>query len=236
MSRKIANQAIIEKIQKLLALANNANEHEARLAADKASALLTKYNLSMQDVELSEREYSSVHFMGKTLRRTMEQKYIFSIIGTYFFVRVVIGKSATKRSVWSFFGQHHNVKIAQYVYNFLDIAFHNLYDVYRKENNCIGKNARNSFYLGLSHGISMQLKKTKQQVENETGLIVVEDPHLKDYIENEVGKIKNVPQRRIENIDNKSYRKGIEEGQNLRIATSLESSSRSAGTVKLIAP
>jgi hypothetical protein len=41
---------VIDKINKLLALANSPNEHEAALAAQKASVLLTQYNLSLADL------------------------------------------------------------------------------------------------------------------------------------------------------------------------------------------
>ena len=42
---------IAEKVQKLLALTESSNEHEAALAAEKAHALLAEHNLSMAQVE-----------------------------------------------------------------------------------------------------------------------------------------------------------------------------------------
>jgi Protein of unknown function (DUF2786) len=42
---------IIEKIKKLLALANSSNEHEAALAASHAQRLLSEHNLAMIDIE-----------------------------------------------------------------------------------------------------------------------------------------------------------------------------------------
>jgi hypothetical protein len=47
---------IIEKIQKLLALATSDNENEAQMAAKRAQELLLKYNLKLTDVELEEGE------------------------------------------------------------------------------------------------------------------------------------------------------------------------------------
>ncbi len=44
------DKSIIEKINKLLALANSSNENEAAVAAQKASLLLTQYNLSLADL------------------------------------------------------------------------------------------------------------------------------------------------------------------------------------------
>ena len=42
---------VIEKIKKLLALANSSNEHEAALAASHAQRLLSEHNLAMADIE-----------------------------------------------------------------------------------------------------------------------------------------------------------------------------------------
>ena len=50
MTTDFAPEAIASKIQKLLALSDSSNEHEASLAAERASALLAKYNLSLSDL------------------------------------------------------------------------------------------------------------------------------------------------------------------------------------------
>lgn len=47
---------IIDRIQKLLALATSPNENEAAQAAAKACALLMQYNLSLEDVKSAERK------------------------------------------------------------------------------------------------------------------------------------------------------------------------------------
>ena len=53
------NNPIIEKIRKLLALANSSNEHEAALAAAHAQRLLSEHNLAMADVEAKHRPQSA---------------------------------------------------------------------------------------------------------------------------------------------------------------------------------
>lgn len=47
---------ILEKIRKLLALSESPNEYEAALAAARARALLDKYDLSMDEVEVRAEE------------------------------------------------------------------------------------------------------------------------------------------------------------------------------------
>ena len=53
MNEKKMDQRIIEKLQKLLALAASDNEHEAGLAMSKAEALMREHNLSVADVAIN---------------------------------------------------------------------------------------------------------------------------------------------------------------------------------------
>lgn len=228
---------IIEKIQKLLSLANSSNEHEAKLAAQKATELLTKHNLSMQDAEVSQREYEHVHYMGEKSRQTSEQKFIFGILMDFFFIKVVCGRKTIfneksgmyeKRRTWSFFGQAHNVKIAHFVYAFLDRSFHDLYTEYAKIN-VTTRASRSSFYMGLYKGLKEQLGAGKKKVEQETGLVVVNDPGIDDYIKDTVGKTRNVPARCSGNVDSNAYHKGVEQGKNIRIAMGLDKGAENSG-------
>jgi Protein of unknown function (DUF2786) len=234
-----SSNEIIEKIQKLLALANSDNENEAKLAAERATALLTKHNLSLQDVSVEDRQYTHAHFMGKTSRRTMEQSWIFSIVQKFFFVKVVSGKRYNPNigktvTVWSFFGQPHNVEVAIYVYQFLDNTFVNLYEEYAKNGGKTGKKARNSFYAGLHTGLCQQLSATQAKVQQEAGLVIVPDAGLDNFINETVGKTKKSVSKSV-NIDAQAFSKGAEEGKNIRIAKGLGSQSNQSGTVLSIA-
>lgn len=53
MNENAMDQKIIERLQKLLALAASDNEHEAELAMSKAEALMREHNLSVADVALN---------------------------------------------------------------------------------------------------------------------------------------------------------------------------------------
>ena len=46
-----SREDIADKVNKLLALANSSNEHEAKLAATRAMEMLAKYNLSGDDLK-----------------------------------------------------------------------------------------------------------------------------------------------------------------------------------------
>ena len=221
---------VVEKIQKLLALANSSNEHEAKLAAQKATELLTKHNLSLQDIAVSERDYCAVHFAGNKSRKAVEQKYIFGILMTFFFIRVVSGKKFDYSTckfftTWSFLGQRHNVEIATYVHKFLDNTFHNLYTQYKKTLTTKVPNAKNSFYYGLYIGIRDQLEASKEKAQRETGLVLVKDAGLEDFINDTFNNnLKKGKSMTIASIDAKAFAQGVKEGQNVRIAKGLEGS------------
>jgi hypothetical protein len=243
-----ADQDIIEKVQKLLALANSDNEHEAALAANRAQALLTKYNLTMQDVafEEGEEKYIREDFATGRGRASQEWKYIQSLLQEFYFIRIVQSKRVVPGGqfwkpkteiVYCFLGQAHNVEIAKFVRDFLTRSFKDLFAAYRKANKAPAS-GRESFYLGLYKGLHGQLKSTLKQVEQETGLVVVEDAGLDEFINDAFNKLKSkaVSVRNANDAD--ALAAGAEEGKNLRIARGLggEASKRDIGQTLRIGP
>lgn len=53
----VPDKSIMEKIQKLLSLANSDNENEAKMATARANELLIKYNLNLQQIEDHQNDY-----------------------------------------------------------------------------------------------------------------------------------------------------------------------------------
>jgi hypothetical protein len=241
---------MVEKIQKLLALANSENEHEAKTAASMAQSLLTKYNLTMTDVESEpdDSKYASEFVETDRQRQDPAWKFVQSLLREFFFVEIVqtkkrveivedFWKSSKVVHCYVMFGQPHNVAIAKYVRDFLMRSFVDLFAQYRKQTGA-SAGSRSSYYLGLFKGIHEQLKKTKQSVEAETGLVVVEDSDLNKFIEDSLsGKIKTVPQKHVANTNPQALNAGYEKGKNLSIARGLgggsEQSKKVGETLKL---
>lgn len=113
---------LVAKIEKLLSLAQSSNEHEAKAAAEKASELLVRHNLTLQQVvgrepafKIEERETGSHCF------RT-EDKFVTALVTKFFFVRIVVGRKRVEvngeiraKTVLSFIGEEVNAKVAAYV-------------------------------------------------------------------------------------------------------------------------
>lgn len=224
---------IIEKIKKLLALANSSNEHEAKVASARAQALLTKYNLTMSEVDKKESEYQKSLHETDRQRVSVEWKYIQDIVRTYFFVEIVQTKKPyftgdlkvdmfgpSYKFCYLLLGREHNIEIAEYMIDFFDKAFKSCFKQYRKETGA-GVGTKQSYYYGLHSGIVEQLKKSRQQVEQETGLVVVEDADLGEFVQNAFKKDLVKSQSNVSVKDAEAVSAGYDKGKDLNIARGL---------------
>lgn len=214
---------VIAKIQKLLSLANSPNEFEAKLAADKASELLTRYNLKISQIEGYQSEKAHKNFTKGKTRASWEHKFIRDIITRFFFVKVVETKPYMNGQYcqgWSILGDEHNVIVAAYVYDFLDCTFRRLFQEYKAKTNCQAS-ARQSYYTGLRSGLSVQLQGTRNKVQTETSLMVVQDPKIDDYIKEVFGKTTSTSVSFNVN-DRSALEQGSVDGKNIKIAKGLD--------------
>lgn len=222
------HEQIVEKIKKLLALANSSNENEAQTAAKMAQQLLTKYNLTMSQVDKAELMFEVDSETENRQRTSSSWGYTQSILRKFFFVEIVSSRSQgfdlkamKRRSVIThhFIGKRHNIEIAKYVKEFLERTFSNLFEDYRKRTGAPLK-SRKSFYAGVYKGLHDQLKGVKEYVEQETGLVVVEDAEVQKFINETLGKTKEVANKN-DIQDFSAYRTGTEEGKKVRLSRAL---------------
>lgn len=181
------NQKLIEKIQKLLALAESPNENEARAAAEKANALLIEHNLSMQEVENAQFNYTNdtLH-EGKSMMT--EFKYIGSIIQKHFFCRVVVSRSRRERKTTLLIaGEKTNVEVAKYIWAFLNRTYKDLWDKHKKATG-LGQSSRQAYFVGLSEGLSEQLTVQRKKIEDDRALVLKRNPELDKFMQKEFGR------------------------------------------------
>ena len=216
------DKKLLEKIQKLLSLANSDNEHEAKLAMDLANELLVKHNISMQTATES-LEYERT-VLSEDARACVEDKFVNDILKKHFFVKIVKSRGRvnhTTTTVTYILGTDTNVQIATYVHGYLKATFKSLFKAYKKETGCKA-NARQSYYFGLLDGISSQFEKTKKKVEQKEGLVVVEDKKLKSFLMTAFPRLKTRTQG-VPNRDQDATQAGIEHGKEVRISRGISS-------------
>lgn len=216
---------VVDKIRKLLALANSSNEHEAGVASKMAHDLVLKHNISMASVKAATAEFVVDSERAKK-RQPVEQKFVSQILRDHFFVRTIINKGT-----WEllFIGRPENVEVAKYVRDFLIRAFKDLYTIEAKKQGWTYGRNRNAFYLGVYKGLDEKLRAQKEaRITKETGAaLIVTDKALTAFIHSELGKVRDHNPRIAG--DREAVETGREHGRNLNIARGLGGDAEGAG-------
>ena len=220
-------QKIIERIQNLLSLATSDNEHEAQLAATRAQELMLKHNLEAKDVKGQAENVIKEMVMAVEPYLRIHQKFILPILGRHFQVGIIIrsqfventvdGRRKFKKAI-VMVGNSINIEIANHVFSFLSQQFQGLWLSYKRANG-LDETSRQSYYHGLAQGFEGQLTATKEKVEQETGLVVVEDAAVREYMSR-----KNLSHRRrsARISDQRAISDGMEQGRKLQHRKSLK--------------
>lgn len=220
------DKKIVEKIAKLLSLANSENQHEAELAANKANELLIKHNLRAADVAVSDYEKQSVI---ETTRMHKHYHFILIILKRHFFVDVVTSRQRQiEKTLVYLVGKPENVAIASYTFNFLVNTFERLWLKYKRENKA-HITVKESYMSGLFRGLNEQLENNKKRVEKEEGLVVVGDKKLQEAIDHLFSGVKSGKKVKSNIRCDRANSHGFQEGQKIKISRGLQDSSGPSG-------
>lgn len=178
---------VVEKIRKLLALGERGGtKEEAELAMMKAQEVALRHQIDFSSINVNppEETYDKVVFGEdvKVGRKSICQKFISSLIVTYFNVRVISSGNRYDGKKMTFIGKTSDIKIAEYIQGFLSREMMELWKDYKRKTNSPTSH-RNSFIYGLYTGISEKLKSSKAniiheydtQVQNNYWLVVQKD-------------------------------------------------------------
>lgn len=209
------NSPIIEKIKKLLALANSSNEHEAALAAGHAQRLLSEHNLAMADIEAAHKPDKADKVetaVSKSLPKWL--RHLSAGVSTAFDCQAV-HHPATGRL--TFIGVGADVQIAAYTFTYLDRTVRKLCATYMKGHvasttaNRHRELMRQSYYLGAVSTITARLREQKVQTPVTTGALVVVKEGLIRQAMNEIGNLRTMHSRRSY-INTDAYNRGQTDG------------------------
>jgi predicted SprT family Zn-dependent metalloprotease len=165
------SERVLEKVKKLLSLAQSSNTHEAQLATIKANELLLKHNLTFVN------NPSGPIYLDRLLprkRKDSKLTAIYSIL-KHFIVRPVIsqGKGTCCLEVS---GSLTNVKLATYVATFLDRELDQMWRAAQDKHGLGGMRAKNSFFHGIAEGFDQKMKDSKMNFseQDRKALTIVE--------------------------------------------------------------
>jgi len=160
-------EKILQKLEKLVALAGSDNEHEANLAMETAIRIATENNIELSQLSRDSRPKDKIEKeeTGKgEARLPVTHRFTTDIIQKYFNVSVVTGGNRdTGRKLW-FIGKKEDIDFAKFLNSYLENTFFRLWYAYYKRNPH-EKNARESYFLGLWQGLTAKLKETKAKIE-----------------------------------------------------------------------
>lgn len=227
------NHKILDKVHKLMALAQSSNEHEAQNAMTKAHDLLLKHNLSLLDVQT---EWNYIYKqIGGVGRRNPVKSIISAIISKFFFVEAIwtFGYDQHKdRSgqVLEIYGTPENVEMAEYVYGYLQNISEFLWSEHKRREKIGGNRHRRTFIYGLLDGFYNKLDS--QVIENRSKEIVwTGDPRLKEFYRRRNPRIASSSSRYSRSCQD-TYNSGMTQGKNLVIHKGIHG--KGNGEVKLL--
>ena len=207
---------IIEKIKKLLALANSSNEHEAALAAGHAQRLLSEHNLAMADIEAAHRpdKADTVETaVSKSLPKWM--RHLSAGVSTAFDCQAVHHPVTGKMT---FIGVGADVQIAAYTFTYLARTARKLCGTYMKQHaggsiaNRYRELMRQSYYLGAVSTITARLREQKMQTPITSGALVPVKEGLIKQAMSEIGTVRTMHSRRSY-INSDAYARGQTDGR-----------------------
>lgn len=178
-------QRVLERVAKLLALAESSNEHEAHNAALAAQRLMLRHNLDSLGGE-GARSYAFRH-LGEPSARVAEAEKLLSVILTeHFFVDAIWvpvwrAREAKRGSVLEICGTAANLELAAYAYDFLRHTAQQLWREHKRARSVKGDADRRHFVAGVMAGFRSKLNEQRQQ-QAERGLVWVGDAGTVEYL------------------------------------------------------
>ncbi len=211
---------IIEKIKKLLALANSSNEHEAALAASHVQRLLSEHNLAMADIEAAHKP-DKADKVETTVAKTLPKwlRHLSAGVSTAFDCQAIHHPATGKMT---FIGVGADAQIAAYTFAYLDRTVRRLCGAYMKQNvgnTLAGRHRelmRQSYYLGAVSTITTRLREQKLQTPVTTGALVPVKEGLIRQAMSEIGTIRTMHSRRSY-VNSDAYSSGQTDGRQVGI-------------------
>lgn len=211
---------IIDKIKKLLALANSCNEHEAALAASHAQRLLAAHNLAMADITAAERP-DKADKVETSVARSLPKwiRHLSAAVSSAFDCQAIHHPATGKMT---FIGVGADVQVAAYTFTYLDRTVRKLCSGYLKQHvgtKIAGRQRellRHSYYLGAVSTITRRLQDQKKQTPITPGALVPVKEGLIRKAINELGPIRTMHSRRSY-INTSAYSQGQTDGQQVSI-------------------
>jgi predicted SprT family Zn-dependent metalloprotease len=175
---------VLQRVARLLALAQSQNQHEAEAAMNAAQRLMLKYNLDLRSAGTTP-GYRFRHLGIPTGRVQASDRGLAMVLGKYFFVETIwvpvyVAQTASRGTVLEICGTDANLAIAEYVHGFLYKTAARLWEEHKEKTQISSNRDRRTFLSGVMAGFA---DKLAQQVATQRteGLVWVQDGDLTEF-------------------------------------------------------
>ena len=224
------SERVVERIARLLALAESSNVHEAEAAALAAQRLMLKYNLDEQQAK-SVRAYGFRQLGTPNGRVGEAERILAMVLAKHFFVEVIwVGafrvSDGKRGSVLEICGTESNLAMAEYVHAFLTHTSEQLWRDHKKTHEISGNRERRTFIAGVMAGFADKLS-VDGRTHREAGLVWVGDKELGGFFRRRHPYVRNVRHSGRARTD--AYGHGREAGRAIVLRKGVQASSTSHG-------
>lgn len=222
---------ILERVAKLLALAESANEHESQAAMRAAQKLILKYNID----EVSRGGDCSFRHLGRPTGRVSEaERVLANLLAEHFFVDAIWvpvwrADEGKRGSVLEVCGRLENLETAEYVHSFLESTASRLWLEHKKRHRLRVNRDRRAYLAGVMAGFRAQLDEQARR-NAEEGLVWVGDAGVADYFKKRHPRIRWT--RHASSRDSTAHREGVEAGKRIVLHRGVRAGP--SGTVRLL--
>lgn len=177
-------ERVLERVHKLLALAQSDNRHEAEAAAAAAQRLMLRHNIEAPGAG-AQREYTYRH-LGRITGRVSEwERRLGNILSEHFFVDVIWVPAYRPReqktgSVMEAIGSAENLELAAYVYDFLVRTGEQLWRAHKQAHGLRHDRDRMTYLAGVMSGFAQKLE-TQARAHKADGLVWQPEAPLRAY-------------------------------------------------------
>ncbi len=231
-----AEDKILVRVKKLMALAESRNRHEAEAAMAKAHKLIAKYNIDLIERQTS-RNYHTIFVGRPALRHFREEYKLCHLLLDHYFVRgiwvpaYVVAKGKMGR-VMEISGTRENLQIASYVYDFVKNYIDSRWRIYNKAQK-LNRYRKTDFAVGVIDGFRAKLDQQAQDPDlNETtALQKIDDPNLKAYYHYRYPRIQSFS-RTVPNADAQVIKDGVRVGKKMVISKGISEHKKGVRLIK----
>ncbi len=207
---------VLERIAKLLALAESPNEHEAQAAMSAAQRLMLKHNIDSL-LDKKSVTYGFRHLGVPSGRIEESERLLASIIGDHFFVQVIWVPvwrplEGKRGSVLEVCGSPDNLELAEYVHAFVTQTADRLWRDYQRSRMTRGRSDRQRFLAGVMSGFRDRLERDRKKNGAE-GLVWKGDGDLQGYFRSRHPHIRYT--RHAAHTGSEAYARGRAAGREL---------------------